>query len=425
MSTDGARSRQVADGLTAWVDATAGVAGDMLLGALLDAGADLAVVQGCVDAVVPGAVRLDVREVVRAHLRAVEVDVEVLVQDPPSRTWRTIRRALADADLPQRVRERAQDVFGRLAAAEGHVHGIPPEDVSFHEVEALDAIADVVGACAALEDLGVAALLTSPVALGSGTVRAAHGVLPVPTPAVVQLSRGWDVLGGGEGELATPTGVALLTALSTGSGPLPPLHLTSSGVGAGTRDAPQRANVTRVLLGTPAPATGAGAPSAPAAAGGLEQVVVLEATVDDLDPRVWPEVLERLLEDGALDAWLSPTLMKKGRPGHVLHVLAVPSAARDLSSRVLELTSTLGVRWWRVERDVLDRAWRPVGTSVGEVRVKVGHRDGAVVQATPELADALAASRRAGAALADVLDEARAAGRAAGLVPGAPWPPPR
>lgn len=409
-----------APGLVAWVDASAGVAGDMLLGALLDAGADLASVQRCVDAVVPGSVRLGVHDVERAGLRASKLDVEVLVVDPPHRTWASVAQMLGDAELPGGVRDRALAVFARLAEAEGRVHGVPPEDVHFHEVGALDAVADVVGCCAALEDLGVEELVTSPMALGSGTVRAAHGVLPVPVPAVLQLVRGWDVLGGGEGELTTPTGAALLTTLSSRSGSLPRLAVRGSGQGAGSRDVPGRANVTRVVLGA-AERAGAGASPEP---GGREEVVVLEATVDDLDPRAWPEVLRRLLDDGALDAWLTPVLMKKGRPGHVLAVLAEPASARGLSARVLQLTSTLGVRWGRVERDVLERDWWPVAAAGGRVRVKVGHRDGAVLQATPEFEDALALARRSGAAVADVLDEARAAGRAAGLVAGSPWPPP-
>ncbi|WP_299036447.1 nickel pincer cofactor biosynthesis protein LarC [uncultured Pseudokineococcus sp.] len=409
-------------GLLAWVDASAGVAGDMLLGALLDAGADLASVQRCVDAVVPGSVRLGVHDVERAGLLASKLDVEVLVADPPHRTWAAVAQMIGDAELPAGVRDRALAVFARLAEAEGRVHGMPPEDVHFHEVGALDAVADVVGCCAALEDLGVEELVTSPMALGSGTVRAAHGVLPVPVPAVLQLVRGWDVLGGGEGELTTPTGAALLTALCTRTGALPRMDVRASGQGAGTRDVPGRANVTRVVLGAAAAArAGAGAP---VDGGGREDVVVLEATVDDLDPRVWPDVLHHLLAEGALDAWLTPVLMKKGRPGHVLSVLAAPASASGLSARVLELTSTLGVRRGRVERDVLQRDWRPVRTAGGQVRVKVGHRDGAVLQATPEFEDALAAARRSGAAVADVLDEARAAGRAAGLVAGGPWPPP-
>jgi pyridinium-3,5-bisthiocarboxylic acid mononucleotide nickel chelatase len=233
-----------------WIDASAGVAGDMLLGALVDAGVPLAQLQGAVDAVVPGSVRLTHDVVVRAGLRAAKVDVEVLVADPPHRTWAAIRELLAAAALPDDVRDLALRVFGRLAEAEGHVHGVPPEDVHFHEVGALDAIADVVGTCAGVAALDVQEVVASPVALGSGTVRAHHGTLPVPPPAVLALVRGWDVLAGGHGELATPTGVALVTALAGRSGPLPRMRVETYGVGAGTKDVAGRANVVRLVVGT-------------------------------------------------------------------------------------------------------------------------------------------------------------------------------
>jgi len=416
----------------AWIDASAGVAGDMLLGALVDAGADLAACQAAVDAVVPGAVRLRRSEVVRAGLRAAKVDVDVLVDDPPHRTWATVRALLEAADLAGPVRDGALAVFERLAEAEGRVHGVPASDVHFHEVGALDAVADVVGTCAALHALGVTTLVTSPVALGSGTARAAHGSLPVPVPAVLELARGWDVLSGGSGELATPTGVALLTALAQGSGPLPALRVEASGVGAGTRDTPGRANVVRVVLGSPAPLspTPLSPTPRPDASARRETAVLLETTVDDLDPRVWPDVLAHLLAVGALDAWLTPVLMKKGRPGHVLSVLSGPLDADVLVDAVLGHTSTLGVRRNTVERDVLERAWVQValasgstaGPVSGSVRVKVGHRAGVVVQAMPEFTDVQALAHDWRQPVAQVLVLARAAAVDAGLAAGRAWP---
>ncbi|WP_255491527.1 MULTISPECIES: nickel pincer cofactor biosynthesis protein LarC [unclassified Actinotalea] len=400
---------------TIWIDASAGVAGDMLLGALVDAGAPLPALQEAVDAVVPGAVALRVEQVRRAGLRAAKVHVDVLVEDPPHRTWSTIRGLLAAADLPEEVRSRAGATFERLADAEGRVHGVPAAEVHFHEVGALDAIADVVGTAAGLAALGAERVVVSPVALGSGTVRAHHGVLPVPAPAVLELSRGWAVLAGGDGELATPTGLALVTALAGSSGPLPAMTVTGSGIGAGTRDTPHRANVVRVVLGdeSPAAAEAAGAPTS---------AVLLEANVDDLDPRVWPEVLTELLGRGALDAWLSPVVMKKGRPAHTLHVLSGHDGADALADVVLEHTSTLGVRRSSVQREVLERAWVPVDVQDGTVRVKVGHRDGRVLQAMPEFDDVVALAHGSGRPVAVVLAAARAAAHAAGLVAGASWP---
>ncbi|WP_307844883.1 nickel pincer cofactor biosynthesis protein LarC [Actinotalea solisilvae] len=399
---------------TLWVDATAGVAGDMLLGALVDAGVALATLQDAVDAVLPGSVALRAETVRRAGLRATKVHVDVLVEDPPHRTWTTIRDLLAQAPLDPAVRDRATATFRRLAEAEGRVHGTDPEHVHFHEVGALDAVADVVGTAAGVTALGADRVLVSPVALGSGTVRAHHGELPVPAPAVLELSRGWEVLAGGAGERATPTGMALVTALAEASSPLPPLLVRTTGVGAGTRDDPHRANVVRLVVGEAA-SPGADVP--------LPDAVLLEANVDDLDPRVWPEVLAALLDAGALDAWLSPALMKKGRPAHTLHVLAAPAGAEALVDVVLGHTSTLGVRRTPVTRTVLDRAWAPVDLGGGAVRVKVGHRAGRVLQAMPEFDDVVDLASRQGRPVADVLDEARGAARAAGLAPGAPWPP--
>jgi pyridinium-3,5-bisthiocarboxylic acid mononucleotide nickel chelatase len=395
-----------------WIDASAGVAGDMLLGALVDAGVPLATLQAAVDAVLPGSVRLRHDVVVRAGLRATKVDVDVLVEDPPHRTWTTIRALLEDAALDLSVRESAHAAFARLAAAEGRVHGIPPEQVHFHEVGALDAIADVVGTCAGVAALGVDRVVCSPVALGSGTITAHHGTLPVPVPAVLELSRGRDVLAGGKGELATPTGLALVVSLSAESGPLPAVRVETSGIGAGTRDTPGRANVVRLVVGTVTVAgTGAGGGGEAEAHGArpLEPVVLLEANVDDLDPRLWPPVLAQLLDDGAADAWLTPILMKKGRPAHTVHVLAAPARADALSDALLAHTTTLGVRRSVVQRDVLDRDWRTVEVGGAPVRVKIGHRDGRVLQAMPEFDDVVAAAGVAGAPVAQVLDAARAA----------------
>jgi uncharacterized protein (TIGR00299 family) protein len=398
----------------AWLDASAGVAGDMLLGALVDAGADLGAVQRAVDAVVPGAVRLSATTVTRAGLRARRIRVEPLTGDAPRRTWTAIRELIAAADLVERVRDRATAVFARLADAEAHVHGVAPEDVHFHEVGALDSIADVVGVCAALEDLGVGSVTAGEVAVGSGRVRTAHGELPVPVPAVAQLSRGWHIRAGGVGELATPTGMATVRALATECEELPPMRVDAVGVGAGHRDTPGRANVVRVILGVPPPDE---APDPRA-----EPTVLLEANVDDLDPRLWPETLAGLLRCGALDAWLVPIVMKKGRPAHTLCVLCRPDRAAVLRDRIFRDTTTLGVREGALRRHALARAFVDVDVAGGTVAVKVGHARGAIVQVMPEFDDVAALARRLDRSERQVLAEATAAAVAAGLVVGAPLP---
>ena len=401
-------------GVHAWVDASAGVAGDMLLGALVDAGADLDAVQHAVDQVIPGTVRLQARPVLRAGQHGRKVDVELRAEDLPHRRWREIRDLVMAADLPARVRARVLAVFGRLAEAEGRVHGTDVEDVHFHEVGAWDSIADVVGVCAALELLDVATLSAGPVAVGSGRIRTAHGDIGVPVPAVVQLSRGWRVLAGGRGELATPTGMALVVALSERCEDLPPLVLSGAGAGAGTKDDPDRPNLTRVLLGEPAPQ------AAGAQAG--DPLTVLEANVDDLDPRLWPGVLDRLLDAGALDAWLVPVLMKKGRPAHVLTVLAQPHRVPAVRDLVFAETTTLGVRETGWTRTALPRGWVDVVVDGQPVAVKVAHREGRVVQATPEFGDVQVLAARTGRPVRDVLAASEAAAVTCGLVTGGALP---
>ncbi len=406
--------RTSAPGVSAWVDARNGVAGDMLLAALLDAGASLDAVTAAVEAVLPDTVRLELGEVRRAGMRAAKLDVAVLAADQHHRDWTTIRGLLEAAVLPEPVRVSALAVFAALAAAEGRAHGIDTERVHFHEVGAWDSIADIVGVCAAIHDLGLVGLGCGPVALGSGTVRAAHGEVPVPVPAVVELAKGWPVLSGGTGELATPTGMALLAALATSQETMPAGVLEAVGVGAGTRDDPHRPNVVRVLVGS----FRAGGSS-----GDSEPAVILAANVDDLDPRLWPEVLARLLAGGADDAWLTPIVMKKGRPAHTLQVLCAPEASARLGDLVFELVPTLGVRATPATKRVLDRLWVDVEVDGQPVRVKVGHRNGRIVTATPEFEDVAAAARASGRAQRDLLAAASAAAATAGLVPGGEVPP--
>jgi uncharacterized protein (TIGR00299 family) protein len=374
-----------------WIDASAGVAGDMLLGALVDAGAPLAQVQGVVDAVLPGTVRLTRTEVVRAGLRACKVEVDVLVDDQPHRRWSDIRALIERATIAEPVHDRAVHAFTLLAQAEARVHGVEVEDVHFHEVGSWDSIADIVGVAASVHLLGVTAASAGPVALGSGTVRTAHGVVSVPAPATLELAKGWQVASTGDGELATPTGMALVRALAGSCEAMPPVRVTGSGSGAGTRDFPGRANVVRVVLGEPL-SDGPGAGSVAA-----EAMWVLETNVDDLDPRLWPGVLAALLEAGAADAWLTPILMKKGRPAHTLSVLCLQGVRARLREIVLTHTTSLGVREHSVERHALARTWRTVTVRGHEVRIKVSTgSDGKVVHATPEFEDVRAAAVAAG-----------------------------
>jgi uncharacterized protein (TIGR00299 family) protein len=369
----------------------------MLLGALVAAGVPVDVLADAVSAVAPERVELAVERVSRNGFAATRCHVEV-ADSSTHRSWRDVSGLLAAAALPEPVRTRAHRTFERLAVAEAAVHGTEPADVHFHEVGALDAIADVVGVCAGLEHLRLESLVVSPVAVGSGRVVAAHGEMPVPPPAVAELLRGVPSLAGpGRAELCTPTGAALLTANATGYGPQPAMSVSSIGVGAGGRDPDTHANVLRLFLGEPASSEGA--------------PLVLEANIDDLDPRLWPNVIAALLTAGASDAWLTPILMKKGRPAHTLSALVAADRAAAVRSEFFVQTSTIGLREVTIAKTALERSMRTVEVGGQVVRVKLALHDGRVVNVQPEYEDVAAAATRTGRAVKEVLADAVAAGR--------------
>jgi pyridinium-3,5-bisthiocarboxylic acid mononucleotide nickel chelatase len=397
----------------AWIDASAGVAGDMLLGALIDAGADLGAAQQAVDAVIGDSVRLSCDAVTRAGQHASRLTVEFIARDVPIREWRAIEHLILTAELPAQVRDRALLGFGRLAAAEAKIHHVPQDQVHFHEVGALDSIADIVGVAAALHSLQIDSMSCSAIAVGSGRVHSAHGDLGIPVPAVVELATDWKIFAGGAGELTTPTGMALVSALAERCEDLPLLTLQSSGAGAGSRDTPGRPNMTRVLVGERA-----AQPDADLS----EAAVLIEANVDDLDPRLWPRVIESLLTAGAADAWLVPITMKKGRPAHTLTVLARPDRAADLRQAALTQTSTIGVRETTVRKTALPRGWIDLTVAGYQLPIKIAYRDGTICQVTPEFDDLERAAVEQGLSALRLLEQATAAAAAAGLVTGAAVP---
>jgi uncharacterized protein (TIGR00299 family) protein len=403
--TETARARRVV-----WVDASSGASGDMLLGALADAGVPLGVMAEAVERVAPGEVRLGEERVTRGGFAATRLHVEI-ADSEQQRTWRDVERLLAGAGLHEDVRSLAHDVFARLAEAEGRVHGMPAEDVHFHEVGALDAIADVVGVCSGFVHLGAERVVVSEVSVGGGTVHTEHGRLPVPPPAVVELLRGAPSSGGPvDLELCTPTGAALLTTLADDWGSQPAMAVSHVGVGAGGRDPAGHANVLRLLVGAPGSETLAGAPSS-AAVGAVGSAVLLETNVDDLDPRIWPGVIAALLEAGASDAWLTPILMKKGRPAHTLSVLVAPDRAGVVRREIHRQTSTIGLREQQVGKHELDREMTTVEVAGHTVAVKVARLDGEVLNVQPEFEDVAAAARALGRPVKAVMVEAVAAAR--------------
>lgn len=380
-----------------WLDCSAGASGDMLLGVLVDVGVPLAVLQDAVGALGVGLV-LRAEAVSRAGLGATRVHVVVPDDDATTRTWADVRALLQASFLAAGVRAAALAVFARLAAAEAGVHRVPIDDVHFHEVGAHDALADVVGVCAGFAHLGLDRLVASPVALGSGTTRGAHGPLPVPAPAVLALLAGVPVHAGAAlFESCTPTGAALLAELVGSWQALPSMAVDRVGVGAGGRDVEEVANVLRLVLG----------PAADLAVSAAD--VVVAANVDDLDPRLWPGVLQQLLDAGAADAWLTPILMKKGRPAQTLSVLCCRDVLPAVQQAVFCQTSSLGLRTTVVEKTSLDRGEHVVAVDGQPVRVKTGLLGGRVVNAQPEWDDIAAAAAALDRPAKQVLAQAVAA----------------
>jgi uncharacterized protein (TIGR00299 family) protein len=386
----------------AWFHCFSGIAGDMALGALVDAGADPDAVRELLDRLPVDGWELEFEPVLRCGIAATQAHVRV-AETGVVRTAAHITSVVEEARLPERVARRSQAAFRALAEVEGRLHRRPPAQVHFHEVGGLDAIVDVVGTAAALEVLGVDDVRSSPVATGTGMVRAAHGLLPNPAPAVIELLRGAPTHGVDVPlELTTPTGAALLAALVSAWGPLPALRIAASGFGAGSREIDGRPNVTQVVVGEAAP------DPADDEMGGPESqpVVLLEANVDDATGEVLAHAIAALLDAGAHDAWVTPVVMKKGRPAHVVSALADAALARQVAQVLVAETGSLGARGTRLERwprtrsgDTVDVAGLPVRVKVSPGRIKVEHDDAARV------------ARRRRVPLREVLTEAEAEAR--------------
>jgi hypothetical protein len=368
---------------TAYLDCVGGLAGDMVLGALIDAGGDVDLLRELPVRLGIGA-RIELKEVERHGLRASHVRVEPL-EDHPGRSWREIRVMLEGADLPPWVRERALEAFSRLAEAEAHVHGVAAEDVHFHELGAVDTLVDICGSAALFHALDVRSVVCSPLPVTRGTVRTSHGSLPLPAPATLELLRGAELVGvEGEDELVTPTGATLAMTFASSFGGLPPLVLDRVGCGAGTRDLPERPNVLRVLIGL----VKNEAISA--------EISLLETNLDDMPAELVPDAVARCVAAGAIDVWTVPAQMKKGRPGIVLSALARRSQEGEVAAAILEETTALGVRLARLQRYELEREQRLIEIDGETVRVKVGFLDGRVINVAPEHDDCVALAARTG-----------------------------
>ncbi len=381
----------------AWIDCFSGIAGDMLLGACVDAGWPVERLAGVVAALRLEGVAVQAEPVHRHGIAATKVHVQIDTAAPrPHRHLPQIIERIERSGLSPRAVTLASEAFRRLAEAEARVHGIAPEQVHFHEVGADDALVDIVGSCQAVCDLGLERIEVSPIPTGSGTVRCAHGVMPVPAPATATLLEGVPLAACDEpGELTTPTGAALARTLAEAFGPLPAMTLEQTGCGAGSRQGRHRPNVLRLFIGH--------RPDDDALK--IESVCLLETQVDDVPGQVVGHLLQLLREKGALDAWCVPILMKKERPGNLIAALARPGAARALARLLMRETGTLGVRVRMQSRYVLDRTTQTVTTRFGAIRVKTARLDDQPARAWPEYDDCAAAARRFDVPLRVVIDE--------------------
>jgi pyridinium-3,5-bisthiocarboxylic acid mononucleotide nickel chelatase len=387
-------------GRVVYFDCPSGASGDMVLGALIDAGVEVGVLRDELARLrVPGWT-LGVREVRRGAFRATKLDVQVDRDLPrPHRRLSDIREILAASGLGPGIVATATRIFTRLAEAEARVHGSTVDEVHFHEVGAIDAIVDVTGAVIGLDLLGAEAVHVSALPVGGGFVDGAHGRIPIPGPGTAELLRGFPVVDTGvRAELVTPTGAAILTTLATGSGRMPAMTIERVGYGAGTADLPGTPNVLRCFVGV-------------TAEGGDEVVAQVETTIDDMSPQLYEPLMDRLFEVGALDVFLTPVIMKRSRPGTVLTALCPPERVGDLSRVLFEESPTIGVRWSEVTRSRLPREMVTVTTAYGALPVKVSRLRGRVVTVTPEFAEVARIAREKALPVREVLEQARADAR--------------
>ena len=401
----------------AYFDCPSGAAGDMIMGALVDAGVPFEALRDELAKLRLPGWSLERREVMKGVFRATKIDVHVHDHDHagdaaghshahghdrhehPDRNLRAILDLIAASDLPATVKANASRIFTRLGEAEARVHGTTVDHVHFHDVGAVDAIVDVTGACVGLHLLGVDQVHCSALPLGGGFVTGAHGRIPIPGPGTAELLKGFPVVDTGvRRELVTPTGAAILTTLARAAGAMPAMTVEAVGYGAGNMelDAP---NIIRLFLGRAA------------SSGGRETIMQVETTVDDMSPQLWEVVIERLFETGALDVYLTPVTMKKSRPGTVLTALCAPDRVTELSRVLFEESPTIGVRWTAYQRERLDREMVTLPTPYGAIPFKVSRLDGRVVTVTPEFDEVRRIARAKGLPVREVLDQARAEGR--------------
>ena len=384
---------------TLYFDCACGASGDMIAGALIDVGVDFEALSRALYSLGISGFEVRADKVNKRGIAATQFSVEVDEGAQPHRHLKDVLEIIAAGDLPESVKAAAEMTFGRLAQCEARVHGGTVEQVHFHEVGAVDSIVDVVAAHWALDALGVEAVVSSALNVGSGSVNTAHGILPVPAPATAALIEGAPSYGSDVGvELLTPTGAALVVQLASSYGAMPRMRIEASGYGSGRRDLPDRANVLRVLLGE-----GEGS------AGETHPITVIEFDIDDMNPELFGPLVADLLKVGARDAFVTPVLGKKGRPAYLVTVLCDRAAVDAVAPVVFESSTTFGMRMREEQRICLDREWETVETAWGAVRIKIGRFDGRVTCMSPEFEDCRRLADESGVPVLAVYEAARTA----------------
>lgn len=379
----------------AYIDCFSGLSGDIFIGMMIDAGLPLQLLKQTLAELPVKGYTISTRRVMKGAIRCTKFDVQIKRHDHEHRKARKILNMIQKSGLPMRTRSYAVSVFTRLAEIEAEIHGVEPADVEFHEVGAIDSIVDVVGACAGLEIMGIEKLYCSRIPFCSGVIHGAHGLLPSPGPAAVNLLKGFPLVGVDvDEEIVTPTGAAILAALVDRPGTFPPMTLEAVGYGAGTKTIQGRPNFSRILIGTPADQATA------------DVVFVLETNLDDATGESIGYVTERLLKAGALDVYTTSIQMKKSRPAVQLSVIAGHKHLADLEAMILRETTAFGLRRYPVERTKLDRRIETVRTRYGDVRVKVGRLGGSPIKVSPEFEDTRRIAERRNLPLKAVSDAA-------------------
>lgn len=384
----------------AWFDCSSGISGDMILGALVDAGVPFdKLKEGLLQLNLEG-YSISANTVLKKGVKATKVDVVIESPDLPGRPLKDLRQIISDSNLSQEIKTKSLSIFQRLAVAESVVHNCPVEDVHFHEVGHIDTIVDIVGSVYAFHLLGIDKVISSPVDTGSGSVNMSHGIFPIPAPVTAELLKDVPVYSSGiERELTTPTGAAIITAFASSFQPLPKMTLSKIGYGAGGWELSEKPNILRVFIGEDAGAYGA------------DEVCVIETNIDDMNPQVYEYLMDRLFEAGALDVYITPIIMKKNRPAQMLSVIADTGTLNVLREIIFRETTSIGVRVGKLSRFVLTRDIKEVQLPYGRVRIKISEGPDGVHNIVPEYEDCKALALKTGIPLKDIMELARRSGR--------------